>query len=360
MKGRSGLSRGGGGLGRHGTGVVALVSLGLVVALAGCAATASPRSGTQAAARVVAWSSLKPVPGAAPTPLAVPAGTPACQSEDLSARFTGVEGLTGGQMVGGFVFSDRASGPCELSGTPTVHLLSASGSEIQVRPGPDLLGNPPSAPVLLMPGLAVSATGGARPGQAWLDLTWPALDLTAGGTACSPPSDVAGSVVFTVPGGGIHLPVSASASGPHSGSIAPCDGVLGVSPFQAESPSPQRPLLDARLSAPNSVVAGRVLRYQVVLTNNSQVAVDFAKTCAAYSESLGGGAGRDSVKVVRQYELNCAAAGTLLPGDSIRFAMVLNTPKVTPHIRAVLSWGLGPWSEFAIGTIAISTVVKIT
>ncbi len=360
MKVQCGQSRGCGRLDRRRTGAVSLAILALVVALAGCAATASPKSGTQGAARVVPWSSLKPEPGASPTPLAVPAGTPACRSKDLSVLFTGVEGLTGGQMVGGFVFSDRASFPCELSGTPTVHLLSASGSEIQARPGPDLLGNPPSAPVLLMPGLAVSATGATRPGQAWLDLTWPTLNLSAGGTACSPPPEVAGSVVFTVPGGDIQVPVSASASGPHSGSIAPCDGILGVSPFQAEAPNPELPLLSARLKAPNSVVAGRALRYQVILTNKSHVAVDFAKTCAAYSESLGGGSGAESVKVVRQYELNCAAAGTLLPGDSIAFAMVLNTPKTAPHIRAVLRWSLMPWSGVAIGKIEVSAEVKIT
>ena len=327
--------------------------------MAGCAATVSPNSGTRAAVRVVAWSSLKPVSGAAPTPLAIPAGTPACQSEDLAARFTGVEGLTGGQMVGGFVFSDLAGAPCEVSRTPTVHLLSASGSEIQLRPGPDLLGNPPSAPVLLMPGLAGSATGGARPGQAWLALTWPALDLAAGDTTCSPTAALASSVVVEVPNGGVQVPVTVPASGLHSGPIAPCDGVLGVSPFQGVAPNPQRPLLAARLKAPTSVVAGRALRYQVVLTNKSQVAVDFAKTCAAYSESLGGGAGTNSVKVVRQYELNCAAAGTLLPGHSITFAMVLNIPKAAPHIRAVLGWSLMPWSGFVIRNLEVSAQVNI-
>ncbi len=211
-----------------------------------------------------------------------------------------------------------------------------------------------------MPGPAVSTTGATRPGQAWLDLTWPELDLAAGGTACSPPSEVAGSVVFGVPGGGIQVPVSAPASGPHSGSIAPCDGVLGVSPFQAEAPNRELPRLDARLKAPTSVVAGRALRYQVVLTNKSQVAVDFAKTCAAYSESLGGGTGAERAKVVRQYELNCGAAGTLLPGDSITFAMVLNTARTASHIQAVLHWGLMPWSGFVIGTLAVSAKVKIT
>ncbi|MHB1576929.1 MAG: hypothetical protein ACYCX9_10560, partial [Candidatus Dormibacteria bacterium] len=146
----------------------------------------------------------------------------------------------------------------------------------------------------------------------------------------------------------------------HPAAIAPCDGILGVSPFQAVAPTPKLPLLAARLKAPTSVVAGRALRYQVVLTNRSKVAVHFADTCSAYSESLGGGAGAVSVKVVKEYQLNCAAAGTLLPKASISFAMVLDTPKGAPHIRAVLGWGLVPWSGFAIGNLEVSAQVKIT
>ncbi len=309
---------------------------------------------------MVAWSALTPAPGVAPTPLAVPPGTAACGSKDLAVRFTGVGGLTGGQLVGGFVFSDRSSAPCELSGTPTVHLLSVSGSEIKVRPGPDLLGNPPSAPVLLTPGPAVSPTGATRPGQAWLDLTWPELDLAAGGTRCSPIPPVASSAVFEVPGGSVQVPVSTPRSSLHPGSVAPCDGVLGVSPFQAVAPNPKLPLLAAHLKAPTAVVAGQALRYQVVLANRSQVAVNFADSCAAYSESLGGGAGLESVKVVRAYELNCASAGTLLPGESVTFDMVLDTPRAAPHIRAVLQWGLEPWSGFVVGAVAVSAQVKIT
>ncbi len=309
---------------------------------------------------MVPWSPLKPAPGAAPTLLVVPPGTVACASNDLAARFTGVEGLTGGQLIGGFVFSDRSGAPCEVSGTPPVHLLSASGAQLKVRPGPDLVGNPPSVPVLLLPGLAASGAGAARSGQAWLALTWPALDLAAGGTTCSPTPAVAGSVVFEVSPGGVRVPVTVPASSLHSGSIAPCHGVLGVSPFQAVAPNPKLPLLGARLMAPSSVVAGRALHYRVVLTNRSKVAVDLANTCAAYLESLGGGTGAESVKVVREYQLNCAAAPTLLPGASVTFAMVLGTPKGAPHIRAVLGWGLVPWSGFVIGNLEVSAQVKIT
>ena len=171
---------------------------------------------------------------------------------------------------------------------------------------------------------------------------------------------MASSAVFEVPGGSVQVPVSMPSSSLHSGSIAPCDGVLGVSPFQAVAPNPKLPLLAATLKAPTAVVAGQALRYQVVLANRSQVAVNFADTCAAYSESLGGGAGLEIVKVVRAYELNCAAAGTLLPGDSVTFDMVLDTPSAAPHIRAVLQWGLEPWSGFVIGAVAVSAQVKIT
>lgn len=351
--------RGESGLLRHRLRAVVLMGVLLVAVMAGCGGTVAPHSGTQRAAGVIPWLALRPAPGAAPTPLAVPPGTAACVSSDLAARFTGVEGLTGGQMIGGFVFSDRSGAPCEVSGTPTVHLLGASGARIKVRPGPDLVGDPPSVPVLLMPGLAATATGAARPGQAWLALTWSDLDLAAGGTTCSPTPAVAASVVFEVPDGRVQVPVTVPAAILHSGSIAPCDGVLGVSPFQAVAPNPTLPLLAARLIAPTSVVAGRALRYRVILTNRSKGAVDFANTCATYSEVLGGGAGAESVKIVEEFQLNCAAARTLLPGASITFAMVLDTPKGAPHIRAVLSWGLVPWSGFVIGSLEVSAPVKI-
>jgi hypothetical protein len=310
---------------------------------------------------VVPWIALKAAPASAPTPVPVPPGTADCTSADLAARFTGVQGLTDGQLIGGFVFSDRSSAPCQLSGTPTMQLRTAGGAPIKVRPGPDLLGNPPSSPVLLLPGRAANSSGAASPGQASLVLTWPTLDPTTGGTTCSPTPAEASSVIFNVPNAGGQVTVTLPTSGiQHPAPIAPCDGILGVSPFQAVAPTPMLPLLAARLKAPTSVVAGRALRYEVVLTNRSKVAVRFADTCSAYSESLGGGAGAVSVKVVKEYQLNCAAAGTLPPKASISFAMVLDTPKSAPHIRAVLGWGLVPWSGFTIGNLEVSAQVKIT
>lgn len=310
---------------------------------------------------MVPWVALKPASASAPTPLPVSPGTAECTSDDLAARFTGGEGLTGGQLVGGFVFSDRSNAPCQVSGTPTVQLLSASGAVIKVRPGPDLIGNPPSSPVLLMPGPAASATGAARPGQAWLDLTWPELDLAAGGTTCSPAPAVASSVTFNVPNGGGQVTVTVPTTGMHPASIAPCGGVLGVSPFQAVAPIPKLPLFAARIQAPTTVVAGRALHYQVVLTNRSKAAVDFANTCGAYAESLSGGTGSGtSLKVVEQYQLNCASARTLRPGGSITFLMELMTPRTAPHVLAYLVWGLSPWSGFTTGALTVVARVKIS
>ncbi len=340
---------------------VTLVGVVLTTVLAGCGGAVAPNSSTQRVADVVPWSALKPAPDAAPTPLPVPAGTADCTSADLAARFTGGEGLTDGQLTGGFVFSDRSTAPCQVRGTPTIQLRSADGSPITVQPGPDLLGNPPSSPVLLLPGRATNSSGPAIPGQAWLVLTWPTLDSATGGTTCVPTPSAASSVTFNVPDAGGQVTVTVPTSGTrHPVPIAPCDGILGVSPFQAITPNPTQPLLAARIHAPATVVAGHVLRYQVVLTNRSKAAVSFARTCAAYTESLAGGAGAGPVlKVVEQFQLNCAAAGMLQPGHSIFFAMELAAPVTAPHVLAYLDWGIIPWSGFVTRGPVVARV-KIT
>lgn len=340
---------------------LAMVGLVLMTVLAGCGGTVAPNADTKGVADVVPWSALKPAPAAAPTPLPVPAGTADCTSADLTARFTGAEGLTDGQLIGGFVFSDRSSAPCQVRGKPTIQLRAADGEPITVRPGPDLLGNPPSSPVLLLPGRATNSSGPAVPGQASLVLTWPTLDPATGSTTCFPTPAVATSVTFTVPGPGGQVTVTAPLTGTrHPAPVAPCDGILGVSPFQAITANPTPPLLSARIQAPATVVAGQVLRYQVVLTNHSKAAVDFSRICAAYTESLAGGAGAgENLKVVEQYQLNCAAAGKLQPGHSIIFAMELATPGTASHVLAYLDWGLIPWSGFATGG-PVGARVKIT
>ena len=329
--------------------------------LAGCGGAVSPDSGNQMVASAVPWSALKPSPGTAPTPLPVPAGTADCTSADLAARFTGGEGLTDGQFTGGFVFSDRSTVPCQVRGTPTIQLRTADGAPITVQPGPDLLGNPPSSAVLLMPGQATNSSGPALPGRAWLVLTWPTLDSATGGTTCVPTPAAASSVAFNVPDAGGQVTVALPSPGTlHPAPIAPCDGILGVSPFQAITPNPTQPLLAARINAPGTVVAGHSLRYQVVLTNRSTAAVDFARTCAAYTESLAGGSGVAPIlKVVEQFQLNCAAAGKLRPGHSIIFAMDLATPATAPHVLAYLDWGLIPGSGFEVRGPVVARV-KIT
>ncbi|MGA7172057.1 MAG: hypothetical protein WCB86_07230 [Candidatus Dormiibacterota bacterium] len=132
-----------------------------------------------------------------------------------------------------------------------------------------------------------------------------------------------------------------------------------MSPFQATIPNPSAnvPQLRARLVAPDTVMAGHVLRYRVVLTDTSKVAVDFAKGCAGYGEALSGKPGSTvNLKVVKQYELNCAGGGTLEPGKSISFAMALGVPLGTAHSTADLTWEVDPSNSFGAPAAKAATV----
>ncbi|MGC2191204.1 MAG: DUF4232 domain-containing protein [Candidatus Dormiibacterota bacterium] len=342
---------------------VAAPAVLLAAVLAGCAGTgASPGSG-RAAGQPVPWAAIAPEAAPALTPLAVPSGTSKCRTSQLEGRFVANAGLTGGQIASGFAFADSSATSCQLDGTPTVKLLASSGTEVSIQVSPDLVDPVPSAPVLLLPGLTVIKRRAIRPGQASLVLYWPTLDLATGGTDCSPPATGASSVTFSIAGDAGQVSVKVPTSGVPGAPIAPCDGALEVSPFQAVIPSPPTnlPRLTARIEAPAQVSAGNVLRYRVVLTDKSKVAVDFARGCASYGEVLAGEpASGTALKVVQQYQLNCALAGTLRPGHSTSFAMELRIPLGAPHLTADLTWGILNSTAFTTAAESVGARVHIT
>ncbi len=135
---------------------------------------------------------------------------------------------------------------------------------------------------------------------------------------------------------------------------------MAASPFQAVTPIPNGiPQVSARIEAPARIAPGAVLRYRVVLTNTSKVAIDLRRTCAGYVESLSGGTA-GQLKVVNQYELNCAAAGVLRPRASITFAMVVTVPETAPRLLAYLDWTLQTGGGFAPTDATVVARVKIT
>jgi hypothetical protein len=271
--------------------------------------------------------------------------------------------MTGGQIASAFAFADAAASSCQLDGIPTVKLLASSGTEVSIQVGPDLIDPLPSARILLLPGLTDLKRGALRPGQASVALYWPTLDLATGGTDCSPPATAASLVAFSIAGDAGQVSVKVPTSGVPGAPIAPCDGALQVSPFQAVIPSPPTnpPRLTARIEAPAKVTAGKVLRYRVVLTDKSKVAVDFARGCASYSEVLAGQPASGTVlKVVKQYQLNCALAGTLRSGHSTTFAMELPIPLGAPHLTADLTWGINSSTAFTTAAESVGARVHIT
>ncbi|MGC1909956.1 MAG: hypothetical protein WA809_10215 [Candidatus Dormiibacterota bacterium] len=329
------------------------------VVLAGCATTANPTPGAPPAPRIVPWAALPVLAAVAPTPLPIPRATKQCTARQLEVRYLANGAFTGGQISSGFEFVDRSAKGCQLGGTPTVQLFTGAGQAIALQPGPNPLGPSPSGPVLLLPGLTAVAPDESPPGVASLAMVWPELDLAAGGTDCSPPAATASSVTFSLPGRAGQVSVELPTSGPRLAAIAPCNGAVWVSPFQATIPnsSANLPRLRARIVAPGTVMAGHVLRYRVVLTDSSKVALDFANGCAGYGEAMSGKPGSGVIlKVVKQYELNCARAGTLEPGKSISFAMALGVPLGTAHAAADLTWELDPSNSFGAPAARAATV----
>jgi hypothetical protein len=333
----------------------------LASVLAACAGTVTPHATSQGEGKAVPWAALPIRPAPAVTPLTIPPGTAPCAASQLEGHYVGGSGLTGGEDASDFGFANSSAAPCQLDGTPAIHLSTSSGTEITIKPGPDPLGPLPSQPVLLLPGLTAIVAGAPKPGQALVLLVWPDIDEATGGTTCSPPPPVATTITFALPEGIGQISVAMPTAGVHSAPIAPCGGLLATSPFQAVTPTPTPtvPQVSARIEAPVRAAAGTVLWYRVVLANTSKVAINLRSTCAGYVEILSGGTAAP-LKVVGQYELNCAAAGVLRPQASVTFAMALTIPETAPRVRAYLDWTVQPGSGFVPTAAPVVARVKIT
>jgi hypothetical protein len=144
----------------------------------------------------------------------------------------------------------------------------------------------------------------------------------------------------TLPGGGSLVP--AIQAGTPRGLAARCDApsapsTLSRGPFAPQLPTPPpSPLqgLTATIGLPPTAVAGRPVRYTVILANPTDRPVSL-RDCPNYTEAVLLG---DHGKAAERHLLNCAPVGAIGPGQRVTFAMVLALPaRLRPGV-GVLTW----------------------
>lgn len=120
--------------------------------------------------------------------------------------------------------------------------------------------------------------------------------------------------------------------------------VLEVTPFgiggawPTEPPAIQPDSLKARLELTESATPGQPLHYVLALTNPTGSAITLTP-CPTYQERLNA----DGEPVVEEHVLNCAGVGAIAPGQSVRFAMVIQVPASLPASNDdALVWFLDP------------------
>ncbi|MGH7706127.1 MAG: hypothetical protein ACRENY_09700 [Candidatus Dormibacteria bacterium] len=329
----------------------------LVALSAGCAN--STTSG-----QVVPFAPLAVPAVSSPSPEGPPPATPACLGSKLAGSRGPDMALTGQQLLLMISIWNPTARTCQLSGTPTVQLLAASGTPIPVSLQPSwsqlASGGGASGPVLLQPEMhGPGARGEAAAGEASLIMVWsPVLD---GGPSCPGTAPTAATTDLEI--GDQPLTVNVTPQpGELQAAFAPCQGLLGVGSFQASAeatPSPEaspsaaarkRPTqsqrLTGRLNLPGRVRSGSVLRYQVVLTNRSDRRLQFTTKCAAFTESAVSRA--HHYKLMARYQLNCAKAEAIAPGQSRIFAMALPTHRSASAIRLQVRWAFAPGADLTL------------
>jgi hypothetical protein len=254
-----------------------------------------------------------------------------CRASDLAVRgqVKFVLRLQGGYAV--VAVRNRGKRPCRLTGRPRVRLVK-QGGPVQVQQPIAIA--PSTFPEVTYPPSALLAL---RPGEtAGLTVSWTNwCDLKVPGKPHVPPK----ALRITLPGGRGHLDAGYNAVPPCLDPARP--SVIGASVFQTTPVPRGRPWSSAFLTATNPgrplhARRGEILRYRVVLKNDSSTPASF-DSCPAYVEQLVP-AGK-----VQAYELNCGGAHTIGPGKSLAFAMQVRVPSNSPLGTNGLFWALDPF-----------------
>ena len=136
-------------------------------------------------------------------------------------------------------------------------------------------------------------------------------------------------------------------------------GAFADPPIEDNSP-PEPPVPDPSIAAPSKVKAGDQLRFVVTLSNPTKLPIDLRAHCPNYEEELFADmqSGSPPLGGKHFYRLNCEAAGILMPGKPLPFAMVLQVPAGTAPGTYTLVFNIGlsnAMTKFATqATVAIA------
>jgi hypothetical protein len=327
----------------------------LVAALAALLMLGACDSSQQPAARVIPWVPLAPnltPPSPSVAPVVLPPGTPPCQATGLVGAVIGSNGATGHALTS-FAFAGVGPASCYLEGAPAVGLVDGSGQAIAFKQRPPFMPSQQPGPALVDPGPPPTPNTAVKIGEAGLVIDWATQpEVCPGGTPVVP-----AEALIAIPGGGI-LSVTIPAGPP----AYVCQG-LGVGDFEGPylpvqaSPPPQLPAISLEL--PHSVRVGQPLEYLMTLTETRAQPLDLVALCPTYDEELYADIvnGSPPLGGKHVYSLNCAPAGTLKPGASATFRLVLKVPTDAAPGTYTFAFGLGYWNAM---TRVLQTSVAIT
>ncbi len=287
-------------------------------------------------------------------PLAVTAGTPACQASQLEGIETDGGSATGN--VGERILLRNTSGTaCYLEGYPDVSILGSNGEVLASAAGTADRGtffdlSLQVVPVLMEPGtpeLSPSAeVGMSGVGQAFENLSW---------YACHPALQAAQAALQLPDGGGrllvpfaIESPYSAACDATTTAYVALSRGPIDAAGYLSE-PTPAYIDMAISIDAPASATAGSSLTYYVTLQNASSAIYDLSE-CPDYVEML------SAKQPVVSYQLNCAPVGTIPPGREVTFQMQLTIPATVAAGPNTLTWVL---VDGRLGMATATTPIEI-
>ena len=288
-----------------------------------------------------------------PTLSPLPAGTKPCTPDQLKVTDLGRNGA-GGTVFRYFGFAGRGPGPCFVEGTPTVELFDRAGRNLPFNARAPFGGAGSTAPVLVEPGPLPKLGTNLQPGQAGLGIDW-----------VSQPEQCPGSAAVEIASAGITL---ATGGPPLTVALAPpaggytCQG-LGIGTFAGPPPPieepPILPLPAIMLKVTSSVQAGQVLEYQVMLTNDAVEPIDLVANCPNFGQELFPSAPSGNPKPAMKplFQLNCAAAGAILPNATLRFEMRLTVPRETTPGPYFVVFQLSYWNEYSDPASAMVRVI---
>ena len=309
----------------------------------------------QPAVRVIPWLPLAPnvnPPSPSVAPAVVPPGTPPCQATGLVGAVIGTNGATG-HVLTTFAFAGVSPASCYLQGAPAVGLVDANDQAIAISQRPPFMPPLQRGPAVVDPGPPPTPNTAVKIGEAGLVVDWVTQPEGCPGSTPVVPA----KALIAIPAGGI-LSVGIP-SGPPA---YMCQG-LGVGVFEGPyvpvQASPPPPLPAISLELPHSARAGQSLEYLMTLTESRGQPLDLVALCPTYDEELYADIvhGSPPLGGKHVYSLNCAPAGTLRPGASITFRLVLKVPSDAAPGDYTFAFGLGYWNAMSR---VLQTSVTIT